>query len=169
MDTLLAAFLSLASLLGFDTDLIEKYGLRFLDGLRVTITIVVVSMAIGALIAFPTAMARLSPNRAVRAVAYAYVYFFRGTPLLAQLFLIYAGLGAVFAGYRGFFEDINVWWILRDGFYYVIFAFALNTGAYQAEILRGGIEAVPRGQIEGGEALGLHKGRSSGGSSCRRR
>ena len=115
-------------------------------------------MTIGALIAFPTALARLSPNRAVRAIAYAYVYFFRGTPLLAQLFLIYAGLGTALASYRGLFEDIGVWWILRDGFYYVLFAFALNTGAYQAEILRGGILAVSKSQVEGGEALGLHSG-----------
>jgi polar amino acid transport system permease protein len=92
------------------------------------------------------------------AIAYGYVYFFRGTPLLAQLYLFYAGLGDLLASYRGFFEEIGVWWILREGFYYVLLAFALNTGAYQAEILRGGIQSVAKGQTEAGEALGLHSG-----------
>jgi polar amino acid transport system permease protein len=150
--------LDLAGAIGLDQDLLARYGPRFLDGLGVTIQIVVISMTLGALIAFPTAMARLSKRRPLRAIAFAYVYFFRGTPLLAQLFLIYAGLGTALAGYRAFFEDIDVWWILREGYYYVLLAFALNTGAYQAEILRGGIEAIPKGQVEAGEALGLHHG-----------
>jgi polar amino acid transport system permease protein len=158
MEMLGQAFLSVAGALGFDTDLLDRFGLRFLDGLRVTLTIVAISMLAGAAIAFPTALARLSRSPVLRAVSFAYVYFFRGTPLLAQLFLIYAGLGTLLGSYRGVFEDIGVWWILRDGFYYVLFAFALNTGAYQAEILRGGIQAVPRSQTEAGKALGLHAG-----------
>jgi polar amino acid transport system permease protein len=158
METLGNAFLAIAGFVGFDADLLARYGLRFLDGLRVTLTIVVVSMGVGAIIAFPTALARLSASKVLRGIAYGYVYFFRGTPLLAQLFLIYAGLGTALAGHRSLFEDLGVWWILRDGFYYVLFAFALNTGAYQAEILRGGILSVPRSQVEAGEALGLHYG-----------
>jgi polar amino acid transport system permease protein len=157
MDALGQGFLAVAGLVGFDTELLDKFGLRFLDGLRVTLLIVAISMLVGAAIALPTALARLSSNRVLRGLAFGYVTFFRGTPLLAQLFLIYAGLGTLFSGYRGLLEDIGVWWILRDGFYYVLFAFALNTGAYQAEILRGGIQAVPKAQREAGEALGLHE------------
>lgn len=158
MDLLGSAILALAGLVGLDQDLLGRYGARFVDGLWVTIQIVVISVVLGAVIAFPTAMARRSSNRVLRAIAFGYVYFFRGTPLLAQLFLIYAGLGTALAGYRSVFEDLHVWWILREGYYYVLIAFALNTGAYQAEILRGGIEAVPKGQVEAGEALGLHSG-----------
>jgi polar amino acid transport system permease protein len=158
METIGSAILTVAGWLGMNTELLERYGPRFVDGFKVTVMIVVISMLIGAVIAFPTAMARMSHNRLLRGIAYGYVYFFRGTPLLAQLFLIYAGLGTLLAGYRSFFEAIGVWWILREGFYYVLLAFALNTGAYQAEILRGGIEAVSRGQTEAGEALGLHSG-----------
>jgi polar amino acid transport system permease protein len=157
MEALGQAVLALAAAVGLDADLLERYGPRLLDGLGVTIQIVVISMVVGALIAFPTALARLSPNRVLRGLAFGYVYFFRGTPLLAQLFLIYAGLGTILAGYRDLFETIGVWWILREGYYYVLFAFALNTGAYQAEILRGGILAVPKGQTEAGEALGLSR------------
>jgi polar amino acid transport system permease protein len=158
MDILGQGILAIAGFVGFDTDLLARYGPRFLEGLWTTFLIVTISMLVGAAIALPTALARLSPNRTLRGVAFCYVYFFRGTPLLAQLFLVYAGLGDLFAGYRGVFEDLGVWWILREGFYYVLFAFALNTGAYQAEILRGGIQAVPRGQVEAGAALGLHQG-----------
>ena len=53
---------------------------------------------------------------------------------------------------------MGVWWILREGYYYVLVAFALNTGAYQAEILRGGIQSAAQGADRGGEALGLHHG-----------
>jgi len=145
-------------LVGFDPEILTKYVPKLAGGLYITAQIVVFSMLVGGLIAYPVAMARMSSNRLLRNLAYGYIYFFRGTPLLAQLFLIYAGLGTLLPLMRGFFEDIGVWWIMREGYYYVLFAFALNTGAYQAEILRGGIEAVPRGQAEGGQAIGLHDG-----------
>jgi polar amino acid transport system permease protein len=156
MDALGTFILTVAGAIGLNDELLARYGMRFLEGLWVTIQIVVISMILGAVIAFPTAMARMSKNRIASGLSFAYVYFFRGTPILAQLFLIYAGLGTLFASYRGVFEEWGVWWILREGYYYVLVAFALNTGAYQAEILRGGIESLPKGQTEAGEALGLH-------------
>ena len=158
MENLTTFLVTILSAVGFDPEILAKYLPRFGHGLWVTTQIVVFSMAIGALIAWPVAMARMSRIRVLRGLAYGYIYFFRGTPLLAQLFLIYNGLGTLLPMMRGFLEDANLWWILRDGYYYVLFAFALNTGAYQAEILRGGIEAVPRGQWEGGQAVGLHDG-----------
>jgi polar amino acid transport system permease protein len=158
MEALGAKFVYLASLVGFDPDTMTAYGPRVLNGLGVTVLIVALSLPIGGLIACPLAMARMSDNKILSNLAAGYIYFFRGTPLLAQLFLIYVGLGNLFGAYRGFLDDIGLWSILREGFYYVIFAFALNTGAYQAEILRGGIQSVPKGQSEAGEALGLHGG-----------
>ena len=156
MEAINSALVAILETVGFDHDILVKYLPKFGTGLVTTAEIVIISMLIGGLIAYPVAMARLSSNRLLRGFAYGYIYFFRGTPLLAQLFLIYAGLGTVLPLMRGTFEDLGVWWIMREGFYYVLFAFALNTGAYQAEILRGGIEAVPKGQWEGGQALGLH-------------
>jgi polar amino acid transport system permease protein len=84
-------------------------------------------------------------------VTFAYVYFFRGTPLLAQVFLIYYGSGQ----FRPFFQSIGLWWLFRDAFFCCLLAFTLNTGAYQAEILRGAIRAVARGQREAAMSLGL--------------
>jgi polar amino acid transport system permease protein len=95
----------------------------------------------------------MSENRWLGAIAYGYVYFFRGTPLLAQAFLVYYGFGA----FRPQLEAIGLWWFFREAWYCAILAFTLNTSAYQAEILRGAIESVPRGQWEGAESLGLPK------------
>jgi polar amino acid transport system permease protein len=154
-DAIWQAFLSLAGFIGFDTELLARHGPGVGAGLIVTFKIVIISMIIGALIAYPMAMMRMSKNRIVSGFAFAYIYFFRGTPLLAQVFLVYYGIGAFLGDYRPFLEDNNLWWFFREAFYYVLLAFALNTGAYQAEILRGGINSVPKGQIEAGEALGL--------------
>lgn len=97
------------------------------------------------------ASAIMSKNRLWGWLAYAYVYFFRGTPLITQLFLIYYGLGS----FRPQLETVGLWWFFRDAWNCALFTFTLNTAAYQAEILRGAIESVPRGQREGAAALGL--------------
>lgn len=132
-------------------DLFERYGLRMLDGLLVTIELVVISVTLGALLALPIALARLSRSRVLRGASLSYVTFFRGTPLLAQLFLVYYGSGQ----FRGFFEQIGLWWLFRDAFFCCVFTFTLNTAAYQAEILRGAMSSLPRGQREAAMALGL--------------
>jgi len=132
-------------------ELLERYGLRMLDGLVVTIELVVISVTLGALLALPLALARMSPRRILRWPSFAYVTFFRGTPLLAQLFLVYYGSGQ----FRGLFESIGLWWLFRDAFFCCVLTFTLNTAAYQAEILRGAIVALPRGQREAAMALGL--------------
>nr|WP_307437567.1 ABC transporter permease [Labrys monachus] len=136
--------------------MMTTYGAKMIAGCGTTLLIVVLTMPIGAAIACPLAMARMSRNPVLRNLAAGYIYVFRGTPQLAQLFLIYAGLGTLFLACRPALEDLGLWKYFREGFYYVIFAFSLNTAAYQAEILRGGIESVARGQSEAGQALGLH-------------
>ncbi|MEI5679360.1 MULTISPECIES: ABC transporter permease [unclassified Mesorhizobium] len=137
----------------WNPDLFEKYAPYYLSGLLVTLQLVAVSIVLGALLSIPIAYARMSKNKLLNALAYAYVYFFRGTPLLAQTFLIYYGLGS----FRPQLEAIGLWVFFRDAWYCAVFAFSLNTAAYQAEILRGAIQSVPKGQWEGAESLGLHK------------
>jgi polar amino acid transport system permease protein len=133
-------------------DLLVRYGPRLLEGLLVTIEIVAISFVLGILLAIPIGLARLSNNKILRGLSYAYVYFFRGTPLLAQLFLIYYGAGQ----FRSAFEAVGLWTFFRDAFFCTILAFTLNTAAYEAEIFRGAIRSVPRGQWEASRALGLH-------------
>lgn len=135
--------------------LMERYAPTYARGLWMTIKLVVISILIGAVISIPVAWARMSTNRIASSLAYAYVYFFRGTPLLAQTFLIYYGLGEIFAQNRQALTEIGLWYYLRDAWWYAIIAFSLNTAAYQAEILRGAIQAVPKGQWEGAASLAL--------------
>ena len=132
-------------------ELLGRYGPRMLEGLLVTIELVTISVVLGGLLAIPVALARLSRSPLLRGASFGYVYFFRGTPLLAQLFLIYYGSGQ----FRPFFDSIGLWWFFRDAFLCALLAFTLNTGAYQAEILRGAIRSVPHGQVEAALSLGL--------------
>lgn len=129
----------------------ERYAMKFVDGFVVTVQLVLISLAIGAALSFPIAAMRMSNFRILRAVSFGYVYFFRGTPLIAQAFLVYYGAGS----FRPFFQDIGLWWFFRDAWYCAIFAFSLNTAAYQAEILRGSIENIAKGQWEACSSLGL--------------
>jgi polar amino acid transport system permease protein len=150
---LLAAVLVGMVIKGWDPEKFTRYGPRYIHGLLTTITLVVISVVCGAILSLPLAFARMSPNKLVNGLAYCYVYVFRGTPLLAQLFLIYYGLGQ----FRPQLESVGLWWFFRDAWYCGLFAMTINTAAYQAEILRGAIESVPRGQHEAAASLGIHK------------
>lgn len=133
--------------------LLARYAPLYMSGLAVTLTLVAVSMLIGTALSVPIAYARMSDSRLLGALAYGYVYFFRGTPLIAQTFLIYYGLGS----FRLELDAIGLWSVFREAWYCALLAFSLNTAAYQAEILRGAIESVPNGQWEGARALGLQR------------
>jgi polar amino acid transport system permease protein len=136
-----------------DGERLVTYGGRIAQGFVVTVELVVASVAIGAALSVPVAAGRLSANRLIGALAFAFSYFFRGTPLVAQTFLIYYGAGQ----FSPELKAAGMWWLFRDAFNCAVLAFALNTAAYQAEILSGAIRNVPRGQREGAAALGLHK------------
>lgn len=123
-----------------------------LGGLVVTLELTVSSLILGMILALPLAALRTARTPILWLPAYGYITFFRGTPLLVQIFLIYYGTGQ--------FEWIRttaMWPILREAYWCAILAFSLNTAAYTAEILRGAIQAVPRGEIEAGLALGMSR------------
>ena len=121
-----------------------------LSGLLVTLKLVAAALVLGFVIALPTALARLSRNIGLRGIALGYVFFFRGTPLLVQIFLIYYGFSQFEA-----VRDSLLWPILREPYWCALIAFALNTGAYTAEVFRGGIQSVPHGQVEAARAIGM--------------
>jgi polar amino acid transport system permease protein len=135
----------------WNIEFVDRYLPRYLAGLWTTLSLVAISIVLGAALSLPLAFMRMSDNPVLGGIAYGYVYFFRGTPLLAQLFLIYYGFGT----FRAELEAVGLWWFFRDAWNCALFAFTLNTAAYQAEILRGAIESVKPGQWEGGAALGL--------------
>ncbi|GHB18894.1 amino acid ABC transporter permease [Pseudovibrio japonicus] len=132
---------------------LSRYGEKFISGFFVTLQLVSVSMLLGVLLSIPLTIMRMSKSRILGGIAYAYVYFFRGTPLLAQVFLLYYGAGS----FREPLQSVDLWWFFRDAWNCAILAFTLNTAAYQVEILRGSIESMPKGQWEAADALGLPK------------
>ncbi len=134
-----------------DPERLHRFGPGIAGGFWITIKLCVLCLTIGAVISIPVAAARLSKSRLLNALAYGYSYFFRGTPIIAQLFLVYYGAGQ----FVGFFRAAGLWWFFRDAFNCAVFAFALNTAAYQAEILYGAFRAVPAGSWEASRALAL--------------
>jgi polar amino acid transport system permease protein len=148
---LIGAGLILYLVTAWNPDLFARYAPTYVSGLGVTLLLVVVSTVLGAILSVPVAFARMSKNRILSSIAYGYVYFFRGTPLLAQTFLIYYGLGT----FRPQLEMLGLWAFFREAWYCAVLAFTLNTAAYQAEILRGAIQSVGAGQWEGAASLGL--------------
>ncbi|WP_413110620.1 ABC transporter permease [Thaumasiovibrio sp. DFM-14] len=118
----------------------------YIDGLITTTWLVAVSLLIGLLLAIPVGVARNSSIKLIAFPAWAFIYFFRGTPLLIQLYLIYYGLSQL----------INVQGTLwQEAWFCALVAFVLNTGAYTAEIVRGAINGIPKGEVEAAFAYGM--------------
>lgn len=136
--------------MGFDAVL--TFGDRFLAGTWTTIELVCLASATGLCLAVMLALVRVSRRPWLWVPAYAYIYFFRGTPLLVQLYLIYYGL-AQFETVRASF----LWPVLSSGWWCGLIGLTLNTTAYIAEILRGGIEGVPHGEVEAAMACGMSR------------
>lgn len=122
----------------------------FAAGVWMTLQLTLLALAIGFCIALPCSLARARRVPYAAPAINAYVYLFRGTPLLVQTFLIYYGLGQF-----EFVRDSWAWTLLRSPWWCALIAFSLNSGAYTTEILRGAIETMPTGLIEAARSLGL--------------
>ena len=128
----------------------------FAEGLWTTTILVFLALLIGGCLSVPMAIARANRTPILNQIIWGYVYVFRGTPLLVQLYLIYYGLGQ----FVEVSEELrqSVWWpIFQNPWYYALVAFTLNTAAYTTEIFRGGIEAVPFGEVEAAKACGMSR------------
>jgi polar amino acid transport system permease protein len=132
---------------------------RILEGLRVTIELTVIAMAIGIFLGIVLAVMRLSPNPLVSGGSWLYIWFFRGTPVLVQLLFWYniaalypkIALGIPF-GPAFVHPNANT---LITPFTAAILGLGLNEGAYMAEIVRAGIISVPEGQGDAARSLGM--------------
>jgi len=136
-------------------EFVLKWLPKLLQGATLTLELVAIAVVAGLILAIPMGIARASRNAYVRALPYAYIFFFRGTPLLVQLFLVYYGLAQFEAVRHG-----PLWPYLRDPFFCAALTMTLHTTAYIAEILRGAIQAVPPGEIEAARALGMSRGKA---------
>ncbi|MBB1488244.1 ABC transporter permease [Oceanospirillum sediminis] len=123
---------------------------KLLDGALLTLELVLISGLIGVMLSLPLALMRVSKRRWLQAFPFAYIFFFRGTPLLIQIFLVYYG-----ASQFDVIRESALWPILREPYWCAIITFALHTAAYIAELLRGAIQSIPKGEIEAAKALGM--------------
>jgi polar amino acid transport system permease protein len=126
------------------------------NGIVVTIVVSVISQATGVLLGLFAALGKMSKLAPLRWLADAYIWYFRGTPLLVQMVLLFYGLGVT---------HIYDFPAVRLGSFVIIGAFqagtialAVNEGAYMAEIVRAGIESIDIGQMEAAKSLGMPYG-----------
>lgn len=131
----------------FNFDLVVNSFPLLLVGAGVTIKITALSVALGVVIGLFVGIARISRIKILRVLAAIYVDFFRGTPLLVQIFLVYFAL-PVITGQR------------VDPFVAAIGSCGINSGAYVAEIFRAGIQSIDKGQMEAGRSLGMTWGQT---------
>lgn len=136
--------------MSWEWEVIFEHYPKLLQGALLTLELVLCSGLIGLILAVPLALMRVSRLRWVQAFPFAYIFFFRGTPLLIQIFLVYYG-----ASQFEFIKNSALWPILREPYWCAIITFALHTAAYIAELLRGAIQSIPKGEIEAAKALGM--------------
>ena len=132
-------------------DLILENLPLYLDGALTTLALLLISLALGLALALPLAVLRSLGGWPSR-IVWVYTYVFRGTPMLAQLFLIYYGL-AQFEAVR----DSIAWPALSSAWFCACLSFVLNTAAYTTEIIAGAIRALPVGEVEAAQALGMSR------------
>ena len=138
--------------MSFDLSLIADALPKMLMGIGLTFQLLVLSAILGLMLAIVLMLMRISGKWYLSWPAQVYIYVFRGTPILVQIFIVYYGFPQL-----DFIRESILWPIFRDPFGCAIVALTLNTGAYVSEILRGGVLGVDRGILEAGEALGLSK------------
>lgn len=128
--------------------LVESFPKILIPGLTVTIPLTVISFSLAMVIAVAAALVQFANVRVLRQLARLYIWVFRGTPLLVQLFVVFYGL-----------PDLG---LRMDPFPAAVLVFSLNEGAYCAETVRAALEAVPPGQLEAGYCAGMSWGQTMG-------
>ena len=123
---------------------------KLLNATVITLKLLSASLFFGLFIGLLFAILRMNKNPIINKFAYGYSYFFRGTPLLVQIFIIYFGLGQI-----EYLRSTILWVVLKEPYWCAIIAFALNTGAYTSEILRSAFQTIKPGFIEAGKSLGI--------------
>ena len=132
--------------------LIFKNFFIVLSGLDNTLLLLLISLPTGFILALIFALGRVSKMKILSSTIAFYIFVIRGTPLLVQIYLIYFGLGSI-----KFIRESFLWYALKEPFWCGVIALTINTVAYGAEIFRGGIQSIEKGQVESGLSLGFGK------------
>lgn len=139
----------------FDLKVVTGSLPEFWRGLWLTLQLTAVAVAIGFACAVPLSVARVSKNPWISGPVRAYTYFFRGTPMLVQLLLIYYGIGQSDWIKAQWDAGQTFWLLFREAYFCALLAFTLNTCAYQLEMFAGAIRNTPHGEIEAAKAMGM--------------
>tara|TARA_B100001175_G_scaffold87758_1_gene73890 strand:+ start:877 stop:1584 length:708 start_codon:yes stop_codon:yes gene_type:complete len=132
--------------------LIVKNFFIVLTGLDNTLLLLLISLPLGFVLALIFAIGRVSKIKLLSQTVASYIFVIRGTPLLVQIYLIYFGLGSI-----KFIRESFLWYALKEPFWCGVIALTINTVAYGAEIFRGGIQSIDKGQVESGLSLGFSR------------
>ncbi|SFK68126.1 polar amino acid transport system permease protein [Paenibacillus sp. 1_12] len=127
-------------------DVIITYFPALLEGALITLEVSLLTMVIATIAGTFLALMRISSNRTMRSISMVYMWIMRGTPLLLVLFFVYYAFPS--------------WGIRLPAFAAAILAMSMNSAAYKGEIIRSGIQAIPRGQIESAMAIGMSYGQT---------
>ncbi|MCI1209721.1 MAG: amino acid ABC transporter permease [Treponema sp.] len=117
---------------------------QLLAGARITISLTLVSVCAGLILALGLALGKMSKKKLLNKICSGYIFFFRGTPLLMQLYFVYYGL-----------PQLTPLLTINNRFLAAFIAFGLNSAAYTAEIIRAAIQSIDKGQFEASHALGM--------------
>ncbi len=136
-------------------------GENLLHGVKLTLLLTTLSIAIGIIFSIFLALGKISANRFISKISSAYIFFFRGTPLLIQLFVVYFSVPEIFGfSWRGLFSAGDPEAVYKGAFIAAVIAFSLNSAAYCAEIVRAAIQSIDKGQNEAAKALGMSYGQT---------
>ena len=118
---------------------------QLLSGARITILLTLCAVSAGILLGIFIALGKMSKHKVLRNLCSAYTFFFRGTPLLMQLYFVYYGL-----------PEINRALTINNQFLAAFIAYSLNSAAYCSEIIRAAIQSIDKGQSEAAQVLGMN-------------
>lgn len=136
-------------------------GENVLHGAKLTILLTTLTVFFGVIFGVFLALGKISKNKILNKICSGYIFFFRGTPLLIQLFVIYFSIPSIFGfAWRDIFSASDNEAVYKGAFLAAIIAFALNSGAYCAEIVRAAIQSIDKGQYEAAKALGMSYGKT---------
>ena len=150
----IAAALILYAALSMRWDWLPRYGPKLAQGLWTTLWLLLLSAALGFLLAVPLGLAQAAGPRPLAWLARGFCTIIRGTPLLLQLWLLYYGLGSLFA-YWPEVRQSWAWPYLRQAWPYGLLALTLSFAGYEGEVMRGAFTGVPKGELEAARAYGM--------------
>ncbi|MBR6344654.1 MAG: amino acid ABC transporter permease [Lachnospiraceae bacterium] len=136
-------------------------GENLMHGAKLTILLTTLTVIFGVMLGTLLALGKISKNKILAKISSAYIFFFRGTPLLIQLFVVYFTVPGICGfAWRDLFPASDAEAVYKGAFTAALIAFALNSGAYCAEIVRSAIQSIDKGQFEASKALGMTYGQT---------